>query len=331
MQTGRDKTKICLRRQTSRDETPILETAVKTNGNGQQPPSRNEKHVFWAALLTGSFMIVEIIGGLISGSLALLADAGHMLADTAALTLSWLAFRMGRKPADMRRSYGYQRLQVLAALLNGVVLLLIVGWILFEASARLLEPVSVLSEIMLIVAAVGLIVNTVVFTLLHRGDPHNLNIRSALLHVAGDLLGSIAALMAAGVILWTGWTPIDPLLSLLVALLILRSAWMLIRKSVHILLEGTPEWLDVDELRTELKEAVPEVTDIHHVHVWSLTPESPLLTLHASVCQNADPVQALGAIKKCLRERYGINHSTVQIEAALICADETIEPAIKTG
>lgn len=276
-------------------------------------------------------MIIEAIGGLVSGSLALLADAGHMLADTAALTMSWLAFRMGRKPADMRRSYGYQRLQVLAALLNGMVLLLIVGWILFEAFARLLEPVSVLSEIMLIVAAVGLIVNAAAFALLHRGDPHNLNIRGALLHVAGDLLGSIAALMAAGVILWTGWTPIDSLLSLLVALLILRSAWMLIRTSVHILLEGTPEWLNVDELRAELKEAVPEVADIHHVHVWSLTPESPLLTLHASVCQDADPIQALGAIKKCLQERYGINHSTVQIEAALICADKTIEPAIKAG
>lgn len=276
-------------------------------------------------------MIIEAIGGLISGSLALLADAGHMLADTAALTMSWLAFRMGRKPADMRRSYGYQRLQVLAALLNGMVLLLIVGWILFEAFARLLEPVSVLSEIMLIIAVVGLIVNAAAFALLHRGDPHNLNIRGALLHVAGDLLGSIATLMAAGVILWTGWTPIDSLLSLLVALLILRSAWMLIRTSVHILLEGTPEWLNVDELRAELKEAVPEVADIHHVHVWSLTPESPLLTLHASVCQDADPIQALGAIKKCLQERYGINHSTVQIEAALICADKTIEPAIKAG
>lgn len=270
-------------------------------------------------------MIIEAIGGFLSGSLALLADAGHMLADTAALVMSWLAFRVGRKPADTRRSYGYQRLQVLAAFFNGVVLFLIIIWVLLEGITRLLEPVSILSGIMLAVAAAGLIINMAAFVILHSGDSHNLNIHGALSHVASDLLGSIAALIAAGVILWTGWTPIDPLLSLFVALLISHSAWMLIRKSAHILLEGTPEWLDVDELRRELKEAVPEVEDIHHVHAWSLTSESPLLTLHATICQSGNYAQILMAIKQCLQERYGINHSTIQIEANFICADKRLE------
>lgn len=286
-------------------------------------PSKNERRVFWAALVTGTFTIVEAIGGILSGSLALLADAGHMLADTAALVLAWLAFRIGRKPADTRRSYGYQRLQVLAALINGIALFFIVIWILIEAVARLLEPVEVLGGIMLIVAAAGLLINLLAFIILHGGDHHNLNVRGALLHVWGDLLGSIAALTAAGVILGTGWTPVDPLLSLFVALLILRSAWMLMRKSAHILLEGTPDWLDVEELRGRLTEAIPEVEDIHHVHVWLLTSENPLLTLHASVRQGANYDHTLVAIKECLRKQYGIDHSTVQIETHS-CADKAL-------
>jgi cobalt-zinc-cadmium efflux system protein len=275
-------------------------------------------------------MVVEAAGGILSGSLALLADAGHMLADTAALALAWLAFRMSRKPADTLRSYGYQRLQVLAALINGIILFLIVVWIGIEAIRRLFEPVEVLSGIMATVAGIGLLINILAFAILHGADHQNLNLHAALLHVVGDLLGSIAALTAAGIILWSGWTPIDPLLSLFVAFLILRSAWLLIGKSVHILLEGTPEWLDIDELRLELKEAVPAVENIHHVHVWSLSSESPLLTLHASVCQGTDYDHTLIAIKACLRERYGISHSTVQIETHT-CADHGGSPMVKAN
>jgi len=302
---------------------------VTPNDEAHPSQLRNEKRVRWAALVTGSFMLVEAAGGLLSGSLALLADAGHMLADTAALALAWLAFRMSRKPADTLRSYGYQRLQVLAALINGIVLLLIVTWIFIEAVKRLFQPIEVLSEIMAIVAVIGLLVNILAFAILHGSDHKNLNIQGALLHVVGDLLGSIAALTAAGIILWSGWTPIDPLLSLFVASLILRSAWLLIRKSIHILLEGTPEWLDIEELRIELREAIPAIENIHHVHVWSLSPESPLLTLHASVCQGTDYNYTLIAIKECLRERYGIDHSTVQIETHR-CADNGPRPAVET-
>ena len=201
--------------------------------NGAHPqsrdPARNERRVLAALCLTGVFMLVEAAGGLLSGSLALLADAGHMLTDTAALALAWVAFRTSRRPADPRRSYGYHRLQVIAAFVNGAALAAIVAWIAFEAIGRLLEPRPIDGPLMLAVAAVGLLVNISAFLILHGADRDNLNVRGAILHVVGDLLGSVATLAAAGVILATGWTPIDPMLSLLVAVLILRSAWALVR------------------------------------------------------------------------------------------------------
>ena len=265
-------------------------------------------------VLTGGFMVVEVAGGLLAGSLALLADAGHMLTDFAALGLAWLAFRFGRAPADSRRSYGYSRLQVLAAFVNGVALIFVVGWIVVEAVRRLFAPVEILGGAMLVVAALGLLVNLAAFAILHGGDRDNLNIRGAALHVLGDLLGSAAAVAAALVILATGWTPIDPLLSLLVALLIVRSAWQVIRHSAHILLEGAPDWLDVDELRRTLCRTVGSVEDVHHVHVWSLTGEKPLITLHARLREGADFPGSLSAIQQCLKESFGIEHSTVQLE-----------------
>lgn len=274
----------------------------------------NERRVFWAMVLTGAFMLVEVAGGLLSGSLALLADAGHMLTDFAALGLAWLAFRIARRPADTRRSYGFHRLQVLAAFVNGIALVGIVGWIAGEAVRRLFAPVEVLGGIMLAVAAGGLLVNLVAFALLHGGARDNLNLRAAALHVMGDLLGSAAAIVAAAVILATGWMPIDALLSLLVALLILRSSWLIIKASAHILLEGTPDWLDVERLRAELMAAVPAVEEVHHVHVWSLNSEQPLITLHAALALEADYQSSLAAIKAHLKERVGIDHSTVQID-----------------
>ena len=280
----------------------------------------NERRVFWAMLLTGGFMLVEVVGGLLSGSLALLADAGHMLTDFAALALAWLAFRLARRPADSLRSYGYHRAQVLAAFVNGIALVAIVGWIVVEALRRLFAPVEVLGGLMLAVAAVGLLVNLAAFALRHGGDRDNLNMRGAAVHVLGDLLGSAAAILAALVILWTGWMPIDPLLSLLVALLILRSGWLILKKSGHILLEGTPDWLDVGELRAGLIAAVPAVEDVHHVHVWSLTTDHPLITLHAVLRPGADSEANLAAIKAHLSERVGIEHSTVQIEIGT-CSD----------
>lgn len=281
-----------------------------------------ERRLLWAMVLTGTFMVAEVIGGLLSGSLALLADAGHMLTDSASLALAWAAARAAHRPADALRSYGYHRAQVVAALVNGVAFIAIVIWIVVEAVQRIMEPVPVLGGMMLAVAALGLLVNVAAFFLLHGGHGHdNLNVQGAVLHVLGDLLGSVAAIVAAGVILMTGWTPIDPLLSVLVALLILRSAWVLVRKSAHILLEGTPEGLDVDRLRAELHDAVPEVRDVHHVHVWSLTPSRPLLTMHVEVSTEVDNLYVLSQVKRVLEQRFGIEHSTVQIECGP-CVDE---------
>jgi cobalt-zinc-cadmium efflux system protein len=286
-------------------------------------PADNERRVLLTLLLTGGFMVAEVIGGLMAGSLALLADAGHMLTDTVSLALAFVAFRVGRWPHDARRTFGYHRFQVLAAFVNGLTLVLIVGWIAIEAIRRMLEPVEVLGVLMLVVALLGLLVNVVAFAILHGGDRHNLNIRGATLHVLADLLGSVAAVVAALVITWTGWMPIDPLLSLLVAALILRSAWLLVRKSAHILLEGAPDWLDADELRAALTAAVPAVRDVHHVHVWMLTTERPLLTLHARVSPDADPQATLDAIHRALADRFGIEHATVQIETTEVCAPVT--------
>ncbi len=279
------------------------------------------RRVMIALVLTAVFMVVEVIGGIISGSLALLADAGHMLTDTMALALAALAFRVARRPADHRLTYGYQRFQILAAFVNGLGLILIVAWILYEAVRRFLAPQDVLGPTMLVVATAGLIVNIIAFVVLHGGDRDNLNIRGAALHVAGDLLGSVAAIIAALVIIQTGWMPIDPILSVLVALLILRSAWALVRRSAHVLLEGAPEWLDLDDMRAKVVGRVPEVADIHHVHVWGLTPQDLMLTMHVQLrAEHASPTDVIRGVKTCLREEYGIDHSTIEIETD-VCAD----------
>jgi cobalt-zinc-cadmium efflux system protein len=281
----------------------------------------NIRRVQIALVLTGAFMIVEVIGGIVSGSLALLADAGHMLTDTMALALAAFAFRVSSRPADARRSYGYQRVQIIAAFVNGLSLLVIVGWILFEAVVRLIEPPEVAGVTMLYVASAGLVVNIVAFIVLHGGDQENLNIRGAALHVLGDLLGSVAAIIAALTIIRTGWMPIDPILSVLVAMLILRSAWQLVRRSAHILLEGAPEWLDVDDMQSKIIAAVPEVTEIHHVHVWGLTPQHPMLTMHVVLGEMlVDPTPVVRNIKAVLNSEFAIDHSTIEVEFG-DCAD----------
>ena len=275
-----------------------------------------ERRVFWVLLLTAGFMAVEAVGGWLAGSLALLADAGHMLSDTAALALAWVAFRVARRPHDEKRSYGYHRFQILAAFVNGLVLFAIAAWILVEAVGRLRAPVPVLAGPMLAIAVAGLAVNVVSFLVLRAGDRRNLNVSAALLHVLGDLLGSVGAIAAAIVILATGWTPIDPILSVVVSLLILRSAWDVTRRAGHVLMEGAPEGFDDTTLKADLRAAVPGVLDVHHVHAWMLTSERPMVTLHVQLTPAADHAVALAAIKLRLKERFGIAHSTVQIESA---------------
>lgn len=285
------------------------------NTHSSSDRHESERRLLLAMWLTGGFMLVEVLGGLYAGSLALLADAGHMLTDTAALGFAYFAFRVARRPPDSRRSYGYHRFPVLAAFVNGVTLIGIVGWIAIEALSRLREPVEILDGPMLAVAAVGLIVNLGAFWILHGSDRTNLNLRGALLHVVGDLLGSVAAIAAAVIIMLTGWTPIDPLLSLLVAALILRSGTSLLRQSGHVLMEGSPADIDEEVVRDTLVTVVPEVDDVHQVHVWSLSPGHPLMTLHAHVRAEADNERVLGQILNCIHTRFGVEHATVQLES----------------
>lgn len=281
-----------------------------------------EKRLMWAILLTGGFMFVEVIGGIVSSSLALLSDAFHMLSDCSSLILALLAARMTKKPSDHKRSYGYHRIEVLAALFNGLSLLLIVAWILYEAIHRLMDPAEVQGEMMLSVAFIGLVVNCVVFAILHRKHERNLNMKGAVIHVIGDLLSSVAAIVAAIVILYTGWMPIDPLLSIVVSLLILKSGISITNKAIHILLEGTPEPHLVDQVNTLLKNDFNEITDVHHIHIWSLTSDKPVVTLHVNVRKNTDHDELLVGIKKKLVEHFGIAHSTIQIETEGLCPDD---------
>ncbi len=285
------------------------------HGHVQAANESNMRRVMIALVITGLFMIVEVIGGIISGSLALLADAGHMLTDTMALALAAMAFHVSKRPPDGKLTYGYQRFQILAAFVNGLSLLAIVGWILFEAVSRFITPRDVLGETMLLVATAGLVVNIISFTVLHTGDKENLNIRGAALHVAGDLLGSVAAIVAAVVIIYTGWMMIDPLLSIAVAALILRSAWSLVKRSAHILLEGAPEWLDVESMQERIVANVPGVGEIHHVHIWGLTPQQLMLTMHMSLGGPVDSQSdTIRSVKSFLQKEYGIGHSTIEVE-----------------
>ena len=286
----------------------------------------NRRRVFWAMLLTAGFALAEVVGGILSGSLALLSDAGHMITDCGALGLAWFAFRLALKQADLRRSYGYHRFQVLAAFVNSLAMVAIALWIVIEAVRRLLEPVTVIAGPMLAIAILGLAVNIVAFAVLHGGDRRNLNLRGASLHVIGDMMGSIAAITAALVILRTGWMPIDPIVSLVVAVLITRSAVGVIAESGHVLLEGTPENVDATEMRARLAAEVPEVEDVHHIHIWSLTDDRPVVTLHAAVAEGIDHDVVLGKLHGALERLYGVSHATIQIEQGG-CIDEVATPA----
>jgi cobalt-zinc-cadmium efflux system protein len=296
--------------------------------DGTHAHGGNEKRVGWAAVLTAAYMVAEAAGGLLAGSLALLADAGHMLTDAASLALAWAAFRIARRPSDWQRTYGFHRFQVIAAYTNGITLFFIAAAVLWEAFHRWREPVAVLGGPMLAIASLGLLVNAAAYLALHGADRNNLNIRGAMIHVLGDMAGSAAAIVAALIILWTGWTPIDVLLSALVALLILRSAYGVVAESGRILIEAAPKGLDVRALARDLEANVPGVEDIHHVHAWSLTEARPMVTLHAKIGDEQEAYRIVAAVKQRLQLRFGVVHATVEIECEH-CADRA--PAVKSS
>lgn len=278
------------------------------------PKDGNSKRLLAAFLVTVVFMIAEVVGGLISGSLALLADAGHMLTDAAALFVALMAVHFSQRKPNARHTFGYLRLTTLAAFVNAAALLLIVIFILWEAVRRFFDPQPVMGTPMLVIAVAGLLANLFAFWLLHRGsEEKNINVRAAALHVLGDLLGSVGAIAAAIVILTTGWTPIDPILSVLVSCLVLRSAWRLLKESFHELLEGTPQEVDINKLQKDLCLNIAEVRNIHHVHVWQIG-EQKLMTLHAQVIPPYDHDGLLRRIQAYLLEHYQIGHATIQME-----------------
>lgn len=304
-------------------------------------PDQPERKLLVVLCLTSAIMLVEVIGGYLSGSLALLADAGHMFTDVVALLLSYFALRLGRRAPDDHRTYGYQRLKILAAYTNGILLFALTGLIIFEAIDRLSKNEVIDGDMMLTIALIGLVTNLISYVILggphhhgaQHGHPHHhdhghayshdhhahdhdkdLNIQSASLHVLSDLLGSVGAVAAALVIKYTGWMPIDPILSVFICLLIFGYAWGLVKKTTHILIEGTPDSALPEKIKASLTRDIKGVLDVHHLHVWSLTENQHLATLHVTIEQNADNHGILCAIEQHLEKNYGLDHVTVQIE-----------------
>ena len=279
--------------------------------NHNHAQNASERRLWWALTVLASFTGLEAVGGLLAHSIALLAEAAHMLADCGSLILAVLAIRVSKRPARPDRTYGHRRYQPLAAYTNGLLLLAITVGVVVEAARRLMSVPQVDGALMMGVAFAGGVANLVAFLILSGGS--SLNERGARAHVLSDLLGSLAAIVGAGLILLFHWYPADPLLSLAVSLLIFRSGLQLTRDSAQVLLEGTPRGFDAAAVERELA-GLPHVRSIHHIHAWSLTGEAPIVTLHADCADGADRRTVLENVTGTLRRRFGVEHVTVQIE-----------------
>jgi cobalt-zinc-cadmium efflux system protein len=274
--------------------------------------SHNEHVLLWPLILVLGFAVVEAVGGWYTGSLALLGDAGHMFSDAAALGLAWLGAWVAARPASHKHSYGLLRAEIIVALVNGLLMLLVVAWIVYEAIERLQVPEAVHGLEVMVIAGLGLVVNIVVAMRLH-GHQHNLNNRAALLHVMGDLLGSVAALVAGAVIYFTGWMPIDPILSLFISALILVSTLRLLREVLHVLMEGVPHHIELDKVSARLA-AIPKVHEVHSVHVWALSSEVTALSAHVVLEDINAWHEVLTACRTVLQAEFDIDHVTLQPE-----------------
>ncbi|MGM0841271.1 MAG: cation diffusion facilitator family transporter [Bacillota bacterium] len=275
--------------------------------------NQNKKALLISFLFIFTFMIVEVIGGIVTNSLALLSDAGHMLSDAAALGLSLAAFYIGEKASDKGKTYGYRRFEILAAFINGITLILVSLYIFWEAYHRFIDTPMV-SPGMMVIAIIGLVVNIIVAWILMRGDTeHNLNVRSAFLHVLGDLLGSVGAIAAGLLIYFFNWNLADPIASVMVAILIVISGWRVTKDSIHILMEGSPKGIDTEEVKVSLA-AIPGVIEVHDLHVWCITSGFTALSCHVVVGNEVNRDTILLRLSAFLEEEFGIHHSTIQVE-----------------
>jgi cobalt-zinc-cadmium efflux system protein len=283
--------------------------------NHAHAASGNEKLLLITLGLTATFMVAEIVGGFMTQSLALLSDAAHMFTDVAALAVSLAAIRIGKRPADASRTFGYYRFEILAAAFNASILFLVALYILYEAYQRFLEPPQIHSTGMLIVAILGLIVNFISMRLLQAGSESSLNMKGAYLEVWSDMLGSLGVIGAAVIIRFTGFWWIDPIVAVGIGLWVLPRTWLLLKQSLHILLEGVPEGLQLDQIETALRQAVG-VTSVHDLHVWAITSGKVSLTAHLIVDEaQQDSDSVLVAINQILKDQFQITHSTIQIES----------------
>ncbi len=274
-----------------------------------------------ALAITFLYFVVEVAGGILTNSLALLSDAGHMLSDIAALGLSLFAFQISKRPATPQKTFGYHRLEIVAALVNGLVLWLIVGVIFHEAYQRFFTPPEVQSLGMLVIATIGLAVNIAAGLILYRSHHESLNVHSAFLHVVGDALGSVGAIIAALIMLSTGWYLADPLISFLIGGLILYTSWGLIKESADILMQSVPRGISLDEVQNAM-ESITRVLKVHDLHVWSVTSGVFTLSAHAVINGDRDFHQVLSEMEKALSEKFDIRHTTIQLETKSREAEE---------
>lgn len=294
-----------------------------SHGGHSHSHNANKKALTISFILIAGFMFIEFIGGYMTNSLALISDAGHMLSDAVALGLSLSALIFGARAATPSKTYGYKRFEILAALLNGIVLVLLAVFICKEAIERLSSPPHVIGKGMMIISTIGLVINIIVAWILHsQGSPEeNLNVRSAFLHVIGDLLGSVGAIIAAVLIMLFGWYIADPIASMIVSLLVLYSGWNVLRESVNILMEAKPSGIDSQEVIKVLK-SLDGVEGVHDLHIWMITSDFSVMTVHLKVNPGADRDLILENAKRSIGKQFGIRHVTIQTEGRELCLCE---------
>ncbi|NBI28355.1 cation diffusion facilitator family transporter [Chengkuizengella marina] len=285
------------------------------NHSNHQHTSNNKKGLSIALIITSTIMLLEFFGGLITNSLALLSDSGHMLSDAASLALSLAAMWIATKPVRSSKTYGFHRFEILAALFNGVTLFIIAGFIIYEAYGRFWEPPTVASGSMMIIATIGLLANIMsAWVLMRKGDvKENINVRSAYLHIIGDAMGSVGAIVAGFIMLVFGWYVADPIISVIVAILILKSAWGIIKHAIHILMEGTPTTIEYDKVNNTLMK-LEGVKNVHDLHIWTITSNFHALTCHVVVEDAKNEQELLQEAIELLEKEFNIDHVTIQVE-----------------